>query len=566
MWQVITKHMPNWTVWVEAFFLFIVPLMIYLTVRQIRALDGRESRRRERLKLMEEQDRSEQSDHNSSVSEEEKERETFTEDYEANLDKIRQAVADMADVNERSIFLENLNAACTLFFVDGLTDKVGMDQNILKPLMDWGSSGQGGNDLPKGELLRDMIVRQVMLVSETECTLDVQFALQKVLFGSVILMIQGIPGAFVLGTPKGNTRGVEDPISESVLRGPRIGFTETLSDNTAMLRRHGESTELAMSSFKVGKRVEKQLMVVYFKDIADPELVDEVKRRVKTIDMDEVLESGYVEQLIEDNFLSPVLQIQNTERPDRVMAALLEGRVAILLDGTPFALLVPVTYGMMLQSPEDYYERWIPGSLIRFLRFMATSISLFAPALYISFISFHPGLIPTKLVISIISARQGVPFSTLIEVLIMETSIEILREAGLRLPKPIGPAMGIVGGLIIGQAAVNAGIVSPILVIVVAITAISSFSTPVYSAGISMRVLRFAVIFAAAIFGLYGVIMFFLMLSIHMAKLQSFGVPFLSLTAPRSLKDWKDYLLRAPLQFMKNRPILLKHKDPKRKE
>ncbi|MEC0236873.1 spore germination protein [Paenibacillus kribbensis] len=562
MWRTIMTHVPKWTVWIEALFLFIVPLVIFLVVRQIRKLDGRESRRMERLKLMEEQDRSKHADRNTLASE--KEGETFTEDYQANVEKIRRAAADMADVNERSIFLENLNAAGTLFFVDGLTDKVGMDQNVLKPLMDWGRSGQEGDEPPRGESLRDMIIRQVMLVSETECTLEVQYALQKVLFGSVVLMIQGIPGAFVLGTPKGNTRGVEDPISESVLRGPRVGFTETLSDNTAMLRRHGESTELAMSSFKVGKRVEKQLMVVYFRDIADPELVDEVKRRIKTIDMDEVLESGYVEQLIEDNFLSPFLQIQNTERPDRVMAALLEGRVAILLDGTPFALLVPVTYGMMLQSPEDYYERWIPGSLIRFLRFMAISISLFAPALYISFISFHPGLIPTKLVISIISSRQGVPFSTLIEALIMEISIEILREAGLRLPKPIGPAMGIVGGLIIGQAAVNAGIVSPILVIVVAVTAISSFTTPVYSAGISMRVLRFAAMFTAATFGLYGVIMFFLMLSIHMAKLHSFGVPFLSLTAPRSLKDWKDYLIRAPFQFMKNRPILLKHKDPKR--
>ncbi|MEK5258229.1 spore germination protein [Paenibacillus sp. FSL L8-0663] len=564
MWQVIGTHIPKWNVWIEAVFLFIIPLIIFLTVRQIKAMDGRESRRMERLKLLEEEDRSEQADRNPSVSEAEKEKGTFTEDYEANIEKVRQAVADMADVNERSIFLGKLNAVGTLFFVDGLTDKVGMDQNILKPLMDWGSSGQGGEDLPRGKELRDMFIRQVMLVSETEYTLEVQFSLQKVLFGSVILIIQGIPGAFVLGTPKGNTRGVEDPISESVLRGPRVGFTETLSDNTAMLRRHGESTELAMSSFKVGKRVEKQLMVVYFRDIADPELVDEVKRRVQTIDMDEVLESGYVEQLIEDNFLSPFLQIQNTERPDRVMAALLEGRVAILLDGTPFALLMPVTYGMMLQSPEDYYERWIPGSLIRFLRFMATFISLFAPALYISFISFHPGLIPTKLVISIISARQGVPFSTLIEALIMEISIEILREAGLRLPKPIGPAMGIVGGLIIGQAAVDAGIVSPILVIVVAVTAISSFSAPVYSAGISMRVMRFGAMFTAATFGLYGVIMFFLLLSIHMVKLHSFGVPFLSLTVPRSLKDWKDYFIRAPLQFMKNRPILLKHKDPKR--
>ncbi|WP_419866080.1 spore germination protein [Paenibacillus jamilae] len=563
VWKAIIKYMPNWTVWIEASFLFIVPLLIFLAVQQIKALDGRESRRRERLKLLEEQDRSKHADQNTITNE--KEGEGFTADYQANVEKMRQAAVDMADVNERPIFLENLDAACTLFFVDGLTDKVGMDQNILKPLMDWGRSEQKDEELPRGEALRDMIIRQVMLVSETECTYDIQFALRKVLFGSVILIVEGIRGAFVLGTPKGNNRGVEEPISESVVRGPRIGFTETLSDNTAMLRRHGESTELVMSSFKVGKRVEKQLMVVYFRDIADSELVDEVKRRVKTIDMDEVLESGYVEQLIEDNFLSPFVHIQNTERPDRVMAALLEGRVAILLDGTPFALIVPVTYGMMFQSPEDYYERWIPGSLIRFLRFMATSLSLFTPALYISFISFHPGLIPTKLVISIISARQGVPFSTLIEALIMEISIEILREAGIRLPKPIGPAMGIVGGLIIGQAAVNAGIVSPILVIVVAITAISSFTTPVYSAGISLRVLRFAVMFAAATFGLYGVIMCFLMLSIHLAKLQSFGVPFLSLMAPRALKDWKDFIIRVPFQFMKNRPILLKHKDPKRR-
>lgn len=202
-----------------------------------------------------------------------------------------------------------------------------------------------------------------------------------------------------------------------------------------------------------------------------------------------------MEQLIEDNYLSPFQQAHNTERPDRVINALLEGRIAILLDGTPFALIVPVTFSMLLQSPEDYYERWIPGTLLRLLRFSGAFIALMGPALYISFISFHPGLIPTKLVISIIGTRQGVPFPSVIEVLILEISIEILREAGIRLPKPIGPAMGIVGGLVIGDAAVNAGIVSPFLVIVVAVTAISSFSIPTYSAGITLRLLRFVGMF-----------------------------------------------------------------------
>ncbi|MED4097601.1 spore germination protein, partial [Peribacillus simplex] len=218
----------------------------------------------------------------------------------------------------------------------------------------------------------------------------------------------------------------------------------------------------------VGKRSKKDLVVAYIKDIVDPELVQEVESRIKKIDIDNVPESGYVEQLIEDNYLSPFPQVQNTERPDRVIAALMEGRVAILLDGTPFALIVPVTLSMMLQSPEDYYERWIPGTFIRMLRYLAAILALFTPSLYIAFISFHSGMIPTKLAISIIGTRSGVPFPALIEALFMEIAIEILREAGLRLPKPIGPAMGIVGGLIIGEAAVQAGIVSPVLVIVVA--------------------------------------------------------------------------------------------------
>ena len=239
----------------------------------------------------------------------------------------------------------------------------------------------------------------------------------------------------------------------------------------------------------------------------------------------------------------------------------MEGRVAILLDGTPFVLIAPVTFSMLLQSPEDYYERWLPGTLLRLLRFMTAFVSLFAPALYISFISFHPGLIPTKLAISIIGSREGVPFPALIEALIMEVAIEVLREAGLRLPKPIGPAMGIVGGLIIGQAAVEAGIVSPIMVIVVAVTAISSFTIPQYSVGITLRILRFVAMFCAAIFGLYGVILFFLLLCSHLVKLKSFGVPYTSPAVPYRFSDWKDFMVRMPLKIMRRRPKIMHTKN-----
>jgi spore germination protein len=220
---------------------------------------------------------------------------------------------------------------------------------------------------------------------------------------------------------------------------------------------------------------------------------------------------------------------------------------------------------MLLQSPEDYYERWIPGTTLRLLRFLAAFVSLFGPALYIAFISYHPGLIPTKLVISIAGTREGVPFPAIIEALIMEISIEILREAGLRLPRPIGPAIGIVGGLVIGEAAVQAGIVSPIMVIVVAITAISSFAIPSYNAGVTLRILRFVVMFSAALFGLYGIILFMLLLCSHLVRLKSFGVPYVSPAVPYRISDWKDFMVRMPLQVMKSRPKMFHTKNPVRK-
>jgi spore germination protein len=333
-----------------------------------------------------------------------------------------------------------------------------------------------------------------------------------------------------------------------------------------VLRRYGSNQSLFIQKYEVGTRIKKDLVIAYIYDIANPEIVAEVQKRIEKLDVDAMLESGYVEQLIEDDQLSPFQQVQNTERPDRVIGALLEGRVAILLDGTPFALIVPTTFSMLLQSPEDYYERWIPGTFLRMLRFLAAMIALLAPALYISFISFHPGLIPTKLALTIIETRKGVPFPSIIEALIMETAIEILREAGIRLPKPIGPAMGIVGGLIIGDAAVQAGIVSPFLVIVVAVTAISSFSIPTYSAGITLRILRFIGMFSAAILGLYGVVLFILLLCSHLARLQSFGVPYVSPSVPYRLSDWKDFLIRAPMSMMKKRPYMMKPQDQDRKK
>lgn len=471
------------------------------------------------------------------------------------------------DVRIREFDLGRMGIRAAVFFLDGLSDKELIEEQILLSLM---SELGGKSDSEKWNsdrlLLRETIRNQILPLSEMGEASLVEETMLKVLSGSTALIIDGVPTVLLIGSIKGRTRSVEEPETEGLIRGPRVGFNETLSDNTALLRRHGENGSMAILKFKVGKRAQKDLVVAYMEDIADPKLVEEVKRRIAKINIDNLPESGYVEQLIEDNYLSPFPQAQSTERPDRVISSLMEGRVAILLDGTPFALLVPVTFSMLLQSPEDYYERWIVGSLVRLLRFFAVFISLFVPALYISFISFHPGLIPTKLAISIIKSREFVPFSALMEALIMEIAIEILREAGIRLPKPIGPAMGIVGGLIVGEAAVQAGIVSQILVIVVAVTAIATFTIPFYSAGLAFRYMRFVAMFCAALFGMYGVVLFFLFLSTHLVKLKSFGVPYANPSIPYRISIWKDLLIRAPLRMMKKRPELLHTQDPIRKK
>ncbi|MEI4828399.1 spore germination protein [Bacillus sp. FJAT-53711] len=492
--------------------------------------------------------------------------EPFTGDFTLDLELVKKEISYNSDVHFREFNIGRTGIQAAIFFVEGLSDKELIDTHILKSLMlDFNAEYKRDSSYMEGTVSKEFIKNQILSISEVKEVHHIKDLMSKVLTGSTALLIDGSSDVLILDTTKGRARNVEEPVSEVSVRGPRVGFTEVLSDNTALLRRHGENEGLSLIKFQVGKRAKKELAVAYMKEIANSELVEEVKKKIQKIDIDNVLESGYVEQLIEDNYFSPFAQAQSTERPDRVIAALMEGRVAILLDGTPFVLIVPVTFSMMMQSPEDYYERWIPGTLIRLLRFGAAIICLFTPALYISFISFHPGLIPTKLAVSIIGGREGVPFPAIIEALLMEVAIEILREAGLRLPKPIGSAMGIVGGLIIGQAAVEAGIVSPMMVIVVAATAISSFALTPYSTAVPLRILRFVGMFCAAVFGLYGVILFFLFLCSHLVKLKSFGVPYVSPAVPYRLSDWKDFLVRMPFQMMKRRPKMLNPKDSIRK-
>ncbi len=490
----------------------------------------------------------------------------FTGNIAEDLDRIRKEIGHNSDIHFREFKIGKTNIRACIVFVNGFADTELINDKILDGLMSFELLHSHAEEAVSKQSVKEFIMKNSLPLSHVYEVQSVAELISGVMSGSIGLLIEGSQEGVLLGASKEKTRNIEEPLSEALVRGPRVGFIENLTDNTAILRRLAKTKNLSIVNFKVGDRFKKDLVITYIDDIVDPELLKEVIRRIKKINIDDLPESGYVEQLIEDNYLIPFPQVQNTERPDRVMSALLEGRVAILLDGTPFALIVPVTFNMLLQSPEDYYERWIPGTLIRILRYFSAFISLFAPSLYIAFISFHQGLIPTKLAISMAASRDGVPFPPLIEALIMEVSIEILREAGLRLPKPVGQSIGIVGGLIIGEAAVQAGIVSPIMVIVVAVTAISSFALPHYSTGIALRMLRFIAMFFAAIYGLYGVVLFFLLLCSHLVKLKSFGVPYLSPAVPYQLSDWKDFMIRAPFSLMKRRPKLMQTQNSLRKK
>ncbi|MEC0182405.1 spore germination protein [Paenibacillus peoriae] len=555
MWSKVVPYIPSWVTLFQAGLALIFPLGIYYISTSIYSLVGNKSA----ISKHPPDRSSANKDHKTHADQQQEPDSKITGDYDADLKSIQAAIGENSDVHFREFMAKKFHARSMLIFIEGMQDEELMNKQVLQVLMFEGEHEQ--SDSISGSLIKESL----MPLTQISEVADMEKLYESILLGYTALVIEGMQEALLVGSPNGSIRSVNEPTSEALLRGPRIGFTEVLSENTSMLRRQGLNKNLEIKKFQVGSRIRKDLVIAYIKDIVNPDLLEEVNHRISKIDMDFLAESGYVEQLIEDDYLSPFQQVHNTERPDRVINALLEGKIAILLDGTPFALIVPVTFSMLLQSPEDYYERWIPGSLLRLLRFFGAFIALLGPALYISFISFHPGLIPTKLVISIIQTRQGVPFPSVIEVMILEISIEILREAGIRLPKPIGPAMGIVGGLVIGDAAVNAGIVSPFLVIVVSVTAISSFSIPSYSAGISLRLLRFVGMLFAAVLGMFGTILFFLLICIHMTKLKSFGVPYVTPFSPMRASDWKDVYIRAPISLMKRRPIMMKTRQSKRK-
>lgn len=448
-----------------------------------------------------------------------------------------------------------------LIFVDGLVDKASINGRILKPLM------VDAHVLPQesreGKRNPETWVQEALLtigeVSEAQYVEDV---VEHALAGDAPLLIDGVAVAVISGVKGWPTRSIGEPQTEALVRGPREGFVETLRVNTALIRHRLRSPNLCAEGLKIGDRTKTDVVIMYIDNLANPELVEEVRRRLQGIKVDAILDAGYVEQYIEDEPRSPFPQVGTTERPDRVVGFLLEGRVAILVDGSPFALLVPAEFNTFFQSPEDYYDRPLVASFLRLIRVVAAISALLLPALYVAVVTFQPELLPTPLALSVAAGREGKPFPPVIEILLLEFVFETLREAGVRLPRPFGQAVGIVGAIVIGQAAVTAGLVSPLLVIIVSMTAIATFAVPSFVASNSIRLLRFPIVLLAALAGLFGMLWGLIVLVIHLSSLRSFGIPYLYPMAPIDRDALsKDWVSRAPLWRMNRRPRILRPRD-----
>lgn len=469
-----------------------------------------------------------------------------------NIKNFEDLFSDCSDIKKRRIKVgKNLGSECYVAYIEVAISSV-----------DWKDSAVGKflgklRTLPEAELT-EYVRENVADVSDSNPFETIEDAAQGMLTGDALFFLDGYNRALKIPDKGYPGRGVYETESEKVIRGSNEGFSESIKLNTALIRKRLRSPHVKVKESFVGRRTHTNVDLVYLKDLIHPEILEKIEKRLSEFEIDGALDSGIIEQLTEKRRYSPFPQFQTTQRPDRAAMAILEGRIVLLSDNSPVALILPATYNSFIQTSDDYYSRWEIASFTRILRYVASFFAMVFPGLYLAMTNFHTQILPTDLLLSLAASRQGVPFPAMVEVLIMEIAFELLREAGVRLPGANGNTIGIVGGLIIGQAAVDANIVSPIVVIVVALTALCSFAVPNEEFATAFRILKFAFIFLCGSLGFFGFLVGLLAVLIHLSHLESFGIPYLAPFVGADLngyQDERDTFLRLPLDFLKKRPL-----------
>lgn len=466
--------------------------------------------------------------------------------------ELKKIFADDFDFILRDITIgEESDIKVIITYIDGLTNKQIIHDNILEPLLSYNGSkkiDEGDNK----ENIIELIEKDILTTSDLTKVKDFKKTIENILSGDALIYIDGSKTALAVSARDWKGRNITEPVTESVIRGPREGFVENLKTNTTMIRRKIKNPKLKLENLTLGSETNTDVCICYMKGIADENILATLKERLSCIQSDAILESGYIEQFIEGSPFSPFDTIGSSERPDKVAGKILEGRIAVICDGTPFVLTVPKLFIENIQSSEDYYSRVLYGSFNRMIRFIALIVTTMLPAIYIALINFHTDVIPLKLLLSIINSHEGIPFNPFWEAVFMSLLFELLREAGIRMPKPIGQAVSIVGALVIGETVVNAGLVSQIMIIIIALTAITSFIVPAIAE--SLPFIRIFLMIGANILGFMGIIIMVVIIILHMSSLRSLGVPYLSPFAPFRKEGMKDTLIRAPLRTFVKKP------------
>ncbi|MFZ5648874.1 MAG: spore germination protein [Bacillota bacterium] len=443
-----------------------------------------------------------------------------------------------------------------LVFTDGLVDKTTIN-HLLQSMMFFSDVCIPGRNMT------EFILSNLLPAHQVRATRRFEDVLYGVNSGDSAFFFQGSDAALMVETKGMESRSVDKPNTEQTIRGPQEGFTEILRVNTALIRKYIRTSQLTTEFFKVGDRFPNDIAIVYVRDLANPSLVEEVKRRIQSIRIDFMPDSGMLEGMIEDHPYNLNPQTIATERPDRVASYLAEGKVSVLVHGSPQALVMPATMYDQLHTGEESYLRWQYGTFIRYVRVMAFYMSFLLPGTYLAVVLYHQEMVPTELLLAIAGNRERVPFPSVVEMLLMELSFELVREAGVRIPGIIGTTIGIVGALILGQASVQANIVSPILVVLVAVTGLASFAMPNFALSFALRIYRFIYIFLGAMLGFFGITIGLFVQILLTVNLRSFGVPYLAPSGPRTAFG-KDVVFRLPLFTHEKRPDYINPQDVRR--
>ncbi|GMK48167.1 spore germination protein KA [Paenibacillus glycanilyticus] len=455
----------------------------------------------------------------------------------ANIERMKLMLGYSSDFIVRELILPG-NKKTAIFYLDGMVDKKELQDSVISALLD---------RTPEEPVTLQELKDHVLDAGEVCVTRTLEAALEQLFSGSLFIMMDGVVDGLSIALPGWNDRAITESKTQSVVRGPQDSFTETLRTNTTLVRRRIKDTRIRIVSLKVGKMTKTDVAVMYMDTLADEKQVRRLIGRLQACKQDRVLEGEYLEEFLhEKKQLTIFPTMYNTDRPDTIAAGIMEGKIAIFVDGTPFVMLTPALFVDFIQSAEDYYQRPFYSNLIRLLRYVALAICLLAPSVYIALTTFHQDMLPTQLLLSLAAQREGVPLPAFIEALLMEGTFEILREAGIRMPRTIGQAVSIVGTIVIGQAAVEASIVSAAMVIIVSITAISSFVIPAYAMSIPIRIIRFVFMVLSASFGVYGLTIGIIVLVVHLCHLRSAGIPYLSPSAPFHASQQNDAIFRMP--------------------